>query len=236
MKEYQPTSDPLFYVLCAVFAGITTLWPSVSGQHWLLIGMQGLGLASFTILASRYGPPGRHLSVFALWCVAQYLTLLLTASWNPAGVERTLPSGFEYHRQWLEAYHTTDPSTPWRAMPAWREWLRVAWGSAGSMATGGVSGSFVFARGLNYLAFGTAVFLSDIPRGSELNVVRYVTGILPPANWFLYTGMTCVHLAVAPWWWRPRNASEDSRWRWGRPLLLLGCALIAAGIVIGGLF
>lgn len=231
MKQYQLTSDRLFYFLCCIFAFLATFLPSFSGRPWMLAGLQGAGLWAFTALAAAYGPPGRHVAVCGLWLLTQVLTLLLTLSWNLSAVEHTIPGGFELHRRWLELYYTAAGPGPGIPGDRWTLSAQVLLASIGSLATGGLTGSMVLSGATNYLALGLGVYLHDIPGKGPVPLMQYALHTIPWARAVLMAGLYGLHLSLAPWWWR-RRAVQSAPWPWQRPMLLASALLAAAGLAI----
>jgi len=254
METYRPTSDWIFYFLCGVFALLTSLLPILGGRYWMMLGMQGTGLWIFTALAARYGPAGRHVSVFLWWTGTQVGFLLLLGSWNMAVLERILPHGFELRRLWLELYHAEaafgwslipDPSPlvqwlePYYAgaaagPPAAARWIplagRVLLATAGSLVTGGLPGSGLTAHGANYVAYFLTGLIHIVGGSDASGWVRFANAAVPWGQVVLLAGLGTTHLGLSPWLWR-RRLDPAVAWPLQKPMLGLGLAATAVGVV-----
>lgn len=230
METYRPTSDWIFYFLCGVFALLTSLLPILGGRYWMMLGMQGTGLWIFTALAARYGPAGRHVSVFLLWTGTQVGFLLLLGSWNMEVLERMLPQGFALRRLWLELYHTGAAAGP----PAAAGWIplagRVLLATAGSLATGGLTGSGLTAHGANYVAYFLTGLIHDVGGSEASGWVRFADAAVSWDQIVLSAGLGATHLGLSPGLWRHR-LDPAVAWPLQKPMLGLGLAATAVGVV-----
>ncbi len=229
MEEYHPASDPALYFLCALFAAIVTFLPSFTGHHWLLTGFQGLGLWIFTGVAARYGPPGRHTIIFALWILIQILTLVLAHRMNPTAVEQTIPMGFALHREWLEMHYTGGGTRTGSIAHWWTLPLQGLQGSAGSLVTGGLLGSLLLAQAVNRLGLGTAVLVNDVMVRDPSGAGSFLWSVMPWEPAIFMLGICSMHLALTPRLWRQRTG-EAVTWPLQRPMLYAGIGLTVAGM------
>lgn len=205
--------------------------PSFTGHNWLLTGFQGVGLWLFTGLAARYGPPGRHMVLFALWILVQTLTLVLANRINPTAVEQTIPLGFAMHREWLELHYTGNGLRMGSVPPGWTLPIQGLLGSVGSWVTGGLLGSLLLADAVNRMGLGASVLANDILANDPAGVGHFLWNVIPWGFVALMLGISSMHLSLTPWLWQWR-AAEPVQWPLQRPLLFAGIALASLGLVL----
>ncbi len=231
MKTYRPTSDWIFYFLCGVFALLTSLPPVLGGRYGMMLGMQGVGLWAFTSMAARFGPAGRHVPVFLLWTGTQVGFLALLGTWNMGVLERMLPQGFELRHMWLELYHTGDPASPLAASG----WMPLAGGvllaTAGSLVTGGLTGSWIVAHSANYVAYFLTGLTTDIGWSDASGWVRLAGAAIPLGQVVLLAGLWVAHLGLSPWLWQHRMDPAVA-WSLQRPMLGVGLTATAVGALV----
>ncbi len=231
MAIYRPTSDWIFYFLCGLFALLTSLMPIMGGRYWMMLGMQGMGLWAFTAMASRFGPAGRHVTVFLLWIGTQIGFLMLLGIWNMGLLERLLPQGFELRRMWLALYHAETAARPL----AVSGWTLLAGGAllatAGSLVTGGLTGSWLVAHSANYVAYFLAGLGTDIGWAEASGWMHFAQVAIPVGQVVLLAGLWTTHLGLSPWLWQHRLCPAMA-WPLQKPVLGLGLATTAAGVLV----
>ena len=192
--------------------------------------MQGVGLWAFTSISARYGPNGRHVTVFLLWTGMQAGFLFLLGMWNLTLLERVLPHGFELRRMWLELYHADVAPGP-LGMTQWLPLLSgILLATVGSLATGGLTGSWLAAHGTNYASYFLAGLVTISGLSNPTEWLPFVGSAFSLGQIVLLSGLWFAHLALCPYLWRwPFRQELRESWKMQRPMLGLGLATSAAG-------
>ena len=197
----------------------------------MMIGMQGLGLWAFTSMAAWFGPEGRHVSVFILWTSIQAGILWLLGTWSMGAVERILPHGFELRRMWLELFHTGTFARD-LANSGWKPLVGAVFlATAGSLLTGGLTGSWLIVHGTNYIVFFIIGLMVDIGFSEPSHWLKFIESAIPLGQVVFLAGLWLIHLGLSPWLWQHRQLPEVS-WRLQRPLVGLGIGAGAAGCLL----
>ncbi len=195
------------------------------------MGMQGLGLWAFTSMASKFGPVGRHVSVFFLWTGIQAGLILLVGTWNMGAIERILPQGFELRRMWLELFHTGTYAGD-LATSGWIPLIvAVFLATIGSLMTGGLTGSWLIVHVINYFVYFMTGLMMDIGLSEPSIWFEFAKTAVPIGQVVLLAGLWLIHLGFSPWLWQHRQVPAVS-WRLQRPLIGSGMGVGAAGCLL----
>lgn len=152
-QEYRLTRDPVFLIMAAFFALLTTATPAFFGQVRFMPASQTVVLAIFIAIAVRRGDLRSALTVVYVWLAVSMSILILLMLVAPTQVERAFEDGFMVRAMTSEWYFTNSPlpaSFVTEPIPAT---LEIAGVTLGSLFTGGVVGVWSLVRMANLAAF-----------------------------------------------------------------------------------
>lgn len=222
-SNYSITNDPIFYIVAAIFALLTTALPAGLGQMTLLPLLQTLGFFVFLLMLIRAGNLQRAPRMVLIWIVIQFAAILLLSWLLPQQAEQAIQDGFNRRVTLLEWFYAASPlPDSWQTRPLARV-LEVLAILLGSLFTGGLVGSWVLMRAVNLAAYYSGALVA-----APATPLVLIAALLP---WMLlrlagYAGM--VVLLAEPLLtgnWSPAYyARERGRW-----------LQIAAGLLLIGL-
>jgi hypothetical protein len=160
-EQYSLVRDPVFYVMLAFFALLTTAMPAALGQPRFLPFAQTVALFAFLALAIRQRKVPQAVLILAIWLALQIIALILTTWLAPDQVERAINEGFEYRTAFLGWFYGAGAlPASLSAQPAARlgELLGIIFGS---LLTGGLLGVWFLVRAANLAAYGAGVLGHD---------------------------------------------------------------------------
>lgn len=154
--ERPITLDPLYYVILAFFALLTTALGMWLKSPWFMAFAQTAALWLFALATFRQRSVTRALLVLGLWCALQFFVVGGLTLIAPSRAEAAIGNGFLYREALLE-WHFTGESLPasWLLQPLARgaELLGVTVGAA---ISAGLLGIWFLVRLVNLYAFGLA--------------------------------------------------------------------------------
>jgi len=223
-RDYQLTRDPVFYLMAAFFAFLTTGLSAVLGQFRFMPISQTLVLTIFMALAVRRRDLRAGLTVVFLWLALSMTILIGLMLVAPAQVERAFADGFMHRAQLSEWYFARTPlpaSFTTQPVPSLLEIIGV---TLGTLVSGGVIGLWYVVRMANLAAFSAGHLLSILGNPLLIVVALPIWSILQligAGGWVVVGAEPLLvdRFALGAW----------LRRRW-RPLLVFG-ALYTAGLL-----
>jgi hypothetical protein len=158
-QEYRLTRDPVFFVMAAFFALLTTATPALFGQMHFMPISQTLVLSIFMGIAVRRGDLRSALTVVYVWLLVSMSALILLTLVAPSQVERAFDDGFMVRAMTSEWYFTNSPLPASFAAEPIPAALEIAGVTLGALFTGGVVGVWSLVRMANLAAFITGHLL-----------------------------------------------------------------------------
>jgi hypothetical protein len=165
-RTYQLTRDPVFYLMAAFFAFLTTALSAVLGQFRFMPISQTVILTIFMAIAVRRRDLRGGLTVVFVWLATSMSILIVLMLVAPGQVERAFADGFMHRAQFSEWYFAQSPlpaSFTTQPVPSWLEVIGV---TLGSLVTGGLVGIWYLVRMANLAAFSAGHLLGIL--GSPL--------------------------------------------------------------------
>jgi hypothetical protein len=160
-EQYSLVRDPVFYLMLAFFALLTTAMPAALGQPRFLPFAQTIALFAFLALAVRQRKMPQALLILAIWLILQIIALILTTWLLPGQVERAISDGFAYRTAFLGWFYGAGalPGSL-TVQPAMRlvEMFGIIFGS---LLTGGLLGVWFLVRAANLAAYGAGALAHD---------------------------------------------------------------------------
>lgn len=161
--RYALLTDPLFYIMVAFFAGLTTGLAAALGQPRFLPLSQTGGLFAFLFVALRQRALRPPLLVITIWLVVQVVTLAIVTRVAPGQVEQAINNGFFYRGDFIGwFYGPPETRLPMGLLtqPLVRM-IEVAGLLLGSLLTGGLVGIWFLVRAANLAAYSAGVLWQD---------------------------------------------------------------------------
>jgi len=224
-RTYQLTADPLYYVMGAFFAVLTTAFPAIMGQPRFLILSQSVVLAVFIAIPLRRGSMRHAAIMLTLWLGVQ-ISLMAALAWLlPARVEHAIPGGFEFRAALLEWLFAAGPLprqiAPHLPVHLWE----LAAVSFGSLVSGGLIGVWFIIRTANLAGFVVGSLLPTLGGPLGLLISLPIWSLTRTAG---YAGLTllCAEPLLRGQW----NARRF--WSLRRNTLLLSVALIILALLL----
>ena len=224
-QTYRLTADPLYYLMGSIFALLTTALPAVMGQPRFLPIAQAIVLTVFTAIPLRRGLLRHAAAMLALWLVLQLATFSALSWLAPDQVERAISSGFELRANLLEWLFAGAPLPHSLAVQPRARFLQFAGITLGSLATGGLAGTWFLVRAVNLTGFtigslapavgGPLGLLVSLPLWSLARIAGYAGLLLPLSEPLLLGQWSLTRL-----WIRRRN------------LLIISAALILLSLLL----
>jgi len=152
-QAYRLTRDPVYYVMAAFFALLTTAIPTVFGQVRFMPISQTLVLTIFMSIAVRRRDIRGALIVVFLWLATSMSIILLLTLVAPGQVERAFDNGFMMRAMTSEWYFANAPLPASFATEPIPTALEIAGITLGSLFTAGVVGVWSLVRMANLAAF-----------------------------------------------------------------------------------
>jgi hypothetical protein len=160
-EPYSLVRDPVFYLMLAFFALLTTAMPAALGQPRFLPFVQTVALFAFLALAIRQRKTPQALLILALWLIIQISAMILITWLFPGQVERAIGDGFAYRTAfsaWFYGAGALPGSLPVQPVARLGEVLGVI---LGSLFTGGLLGVWFLVRTANLAGYGAGVLGHD---------------------------------------------------------------------------
>ncbi len=161
-QRYSLVTDPIFYVMVATFALLTTSLPAILGQPIFMPLVQTLALFIFMTITLRQQLIRHTLVVVALWLVVQFLVILCLTLWADRRVQEAFAEGFLYRMAYVDWFYATagDALRPdgFGARPLART-VELVGVTVGSLLTMGLAGIWFLVRTLNLTAFGMGALM-----------------------------------------------------------------------------
>ncbi len=181
-REYQLTRDPVYYVMAAFFALLTTALPAVLGQvRFMPIG-QTIVLSIFLSIAVRRRDLRSALTLVFLWLAFSMASLIGVTLIAPGQVERAFDDGFMVRAMFSEWYFANSPLPSSFATAPLPSLLEIAGVTLGSLITGGVIGVWSLVRMANLAAFSAGHLLGVLGSPLWLPVTLPIWSVLQLAG------------------------------------------------------
>jgi hypothetical protein len=168
-NEYSLLNDPIFYIMLAFFALLTTALPAALGQPRFLPLAQTVALFVFLSIALRRGAVRQAIRILVIWLVLQLGSFIVITRLAPAQVEHAISDGFPYRQAFIGWFYGAEalPASLW-TQPISRliELLGVL---VGSLVTGGLLGVWFLVRATNLAAYGAGALWQS--SGVAINVL-----------------------------------------------------------------
>jgi hypothetical protein len=168
-QEYQLTRDPVFYLMAAFFAFLTTGLSAVLGQFRFMPISQTVILTIFLAIAVRRRDLRGTLTVVFLWLALSMLVLLMLMWVAPDQIERAFADGFMHRAQVSEWYFARSPLPASFATQPAASMLEVIGVTLGALLTGGLVGVWFLVQMANLAAFSAGHLLGIL--GNPLWIV-----------------------------------------------------------------
>jgi len=181
-REYQLTRDPVFYLMAAFFAFLTTALPALLGQFRFMPIGQTLVLMVFMAIAVRRSDLRGGLLVVFLWLALSMSILIGLMLVAPEQVERAFTDGFMYRALVSEWYFARSPlpsSFATQPVPSLIEAIGV---TLGALLTGGLVGVWFLVRMANLAAFSAGHLLGILANPLLLVVALPIWSVLQVAG------------------------------------------------------
>ncbi len=224
-RPYQLTSDPLYYVMGAIFALLTTALPAVFGLSRFLPLGQAIVLTIFIALPLRKGLVRHAALMLGLWLMLQLAAISAVAWLAPNQAERAIAGGFELRTGLLAWLFAGAPLPRGLATQPLTFLVELAGVTLGSLLSGGFVGDWFLVRAVNVAGFtvGSLTPVASSPR--ELLVAFPLWSLARIAG---YAGLILV-LAQPLWrnqWSLTRLAARQRR------LLIASAGLLALSLLV----
>jgi len=167
-KQYRLAHDPIFYIMLAFFALLTTALPASLGQPRFMPVVQTLALFVFLLVPLRQGLIRQAVNVMIIWLLIQLLVILVLTWLVPLQLERAIGDGFLYRSAYLQWFfgRGIEPDSLW-AQPGNRL-IELAGVIIGSLATGGLLGVWFLVRAVNLTGFSMGALIAPLGGFSHL--------------------------------------------------------------------
>lgn len=152
-QEYRLTRDPVFFVMAAFFALLTTVAPALFGQVRFMPISQTIVLSIFIGVAVRRGDLRSALILVYMWLLVSMSALILLTLVVPGQVERAFDDGFMVRAMTSEWYFANSPLPASFATELIPAALEIAGITLGALFTGGIIGVWSMVRLANLSAF-----------------------------------------------------------------------------------
>lgn len=224
-SRYNLTGDPLFYIMVAFFALLTTALPVLGGLSRLMPALQALCLTTFAALAIRQRQPGRAAAIAAIWIVVQFAALVLLTWLFVERTERAVIDGFAQRGAILDWLYAQGPFPGSLADRTWTRLAELAGVTLGSLLTAGYIGFWSVVKAVNLGGFQVGVLVSSMDRAAMLPAALHLWTLLRLAG-----SIGLVLLFAEPM--LTRNWSPVYYVTQRRGLLLTSVALLALGLLL----
>ena len=168
-QEYRLTRDPVFWLMAAFFAFLTTATPALFGQLRFMPISQTVVLSIFMAIAVRRGDLRSALTVIYVWLLVSMSILIVLTLLVPGQVERAFDDGFMVRAMTSEWYFANSPLPASFATEPLPAALEIAGITLGALFTGGVVGVWSLVHMANLAAFTAGHLLGIL--GSPLWIV-----------------------------------------------------------------
>ena len=162
-RRYTLLVDPLFYIMVAFFAALTTGLAAALGQPRFLPISQTAALFAFLFVALRQREIRPPLLVMAIWLGVQVITLAIVTRMVPGQVEQAISNGFFYRGDFIGwFYGPAETRLPMGLLsqPVARM-VELGGIVLGSLLTGGLVGVWFVVRAANLGAYSAGVLWQD---------------------------------------------------------------------------
>ncbi len=224
-RPYQLTADPLYYVMGAIFALLTTALPAAFGLSRFLPLGQAIVLTIFIALPLRKGLVRHAALMLGLWLVLQLTAISLVAWLAPSQAERALAGGFELRTGLLAWLFAGAPLPRSLAAQPLAFLVELAGVTLGSLLSGGLVGNWFLVRAVNVAGFTIGSLAPVAGSPLELFVAFPLWSLARIAG---YAGLILV-LAQPLWrnqWSLTRLAARQRR------LLIASAGLLALSLLL----
>ena len=219
------TSDPLYYIVAAFFALLTTALPAILGQPRFLPIIQTLSLITFISVALHNRNVRGAITIIATWLPIQFLVILLLTRLLDGHLETAFSDGFAYRAAITAWFFAGAPHPAGLANQPLAYLIEFGGVVIGSLVTAGLVGTWFLMRLVNQAAYGTGILLATLANpGQAFLVIPYWT-LMRAAG---YAGL--IVLCAMPLLTYRR--SPTYYWQYHRKLILVSLALVAIGILV----
>jgi hypothetical protein len=161
LKPYHVYHDPVYYVIVAFFALLTTAAPALMGQPRFMPFTQTVALFVFLAIVVRNQALIPALRILAIWLVVQLIVLTVVTRLAPNQVEHAIREGFAYRSASIAWLHGAQ-SLPASLLSApFSRFFEVVGVLLGSLLTGGFLGVWLLIRGANLAGYAAGAFWQD---------------------------------------------------------------------------
>lgn len=221
----QLTKDPVYFIMVAVFAALTTALPALLGQTRFLPVVQAIAVTIFLAIPIRAGHWRRGVLVFAVWLTVGLIVASTLAWFAPVYMGTTLASHPDLQAQ-IVAWTFDAGGWPGvvTSQPV-RRMIELAAYALSSLATAGLAGNWFVMRSMNQIGLSIGVVGSTIGGPSGLLLA------IPVWNLLQISGMSSLVILLSEpilsGRWSPRFY-----WESRRTLILMSSLLVLAGLAL----
>lgn len=152
-RAYQLSRDPVYFLMAAFFALLTTGLPAVMGQPRFMPFIQAVVLTIFLAISVRRGDIRSGLGIVFLWLAVTMSLILLLTWFVPEQLERAFDNGFMQRAMTSEWYFARSPLPGGITVEPLATAAEIAGIVLGSLLTGGLVGAWFLVRMANLAAF-----------------------------------------------------------------------------------
>ena len=157
--RYELNRDPVFYLMVAFFALLTTALPGIMGQLRFMPLLQAVTLTLLLAIPLRKRDLAGALLVVFLWLPIAMLAILVLTWLAPLQLERSFDNGFLHRAAYAEWYFAGSPLPASFATQPVGRLLEIVGILLGSLLTGGLVGAWFLVRLANLAAFSAGSLL-----------------------------------------------------------------------------
>jgi hypothetical protein len=220
---YDFLSDPLIFIILAIFTPIANMLGFLTGNSLFLLIVDTVVIFPFFLLAIRRGRLQRAIGFTLVWSVIQAISVIVLTGAVPQQAEFSIAQGIEYHAemtQWI-ATGQSSVNTPTAFLPAQGRSLALL--VVATVLTGGFGGLLMIASQINYTGFYIAHLISHAVNPLLLAVSAWPLWNLVNVAGFL---ICCAVLAEPLLCWNRRAPMKRL------PLLAMGLSLIVLDTIL----
>lgn len=152
-RAYQLSRDPVYFLMAAFFALLTTGLPAIMGQPRFMPFIQAVVLTIFLAISVRRGDMRSGLGIVFLWLAVTMSLILLLTWFVPDQLERAIDDGFMQRAMTSEWYFARSPLPGGITGEPLGAAAEIAGIVLGSLLTGGLVGAWFLVRMANLAAF-----------------------------------------------------------------------------------
>ena len=226
-RAYQLSRDPVYFLMAAFFALLTTGLPAVMGQPRFMPFIQAVVLTIFLAISVRRGDIRSGLGIVFLWLAVTMSLILLLTWFVPEQLERAFDNGFMQRAMTSEWYFARSPLPGGITVEPLATAAEIAGIVLGSLLTGGLVGAWFLVRMANLAAFGAGSLLLALESPLWLPVTLPLWSLLQLAGGAGLVVLLAEPLASGGLAAGLRHLAGERR----RPLFIFG-ALYLAGLLL----